>query len=45
MCYLEPYAASTTLTNKRSIARRIGTTYASNPMTPTPTLTLTLTLS
>jgi acetyl-CoA carboxylase/biotin carboxylase 1 len=28
MCYLEPYAASTTLTNKRSIARRIGTTYA-----------------
>ena len=39
MCYLEPYAASTTLTNKRSIARRIGTTYASNPITPTLTLT------
>ena len=28
MCYIEPYAASTTLSNKRSIARRIGTTYA-----------------
>ena len=28
VCYIEPYAASTTLSNKRSIARRIGTTYA-----------------
>ena len=28
MCFIEPYPVSSTLTNKRSIARRIGTTYA-----------------
>jgi len=28
MCFLEPYPVSSTLSNKRAIARRIGTTYA-----------------
>merc|ERR1719305_2068435 len=28
MCFLEPYPVSTVLASKRSIARRIGTTYA-----------------